>query len=57
MSPCSSSPIGFGAILVNLPLSSVLSYGGSPGWLQILYDAGIKTELLSPPHLRPASAR
>jgi len=38
-------PIGFGAILVNLPLSSVLSYGGSPGWLQILYDAGIKTEL------------
>jgi oxaloacetate decarboxylase beta subunit len=38
-------PIGFGAILVNLPLSACLSYGGEPGWLQILYDAGIRTEL------------
>ncbi len=38
-------PIGFGAILVNLPLSAVLSYGGEPGWLSVLYSAGIKTEL------------
>jgi carboxybiotin decarboxylase len=38
-------PIGFGAILTNLPLSSVLSYGGEPGFLRVLYDAGIRTEL------------
>jgi carboxybiotin decarboxylase len=38
-------PIGFGAILTNLPLSAVLSYGGENGFLRILYDAGIKTEL------------
>jgi len=38
-------PIGFGAILVNLPLASVLSYDGTPGFLKILFDAGISTEL------------
>jgi len=38
-------PIGFGAILVNIPLSTVLDYEGSPGVLRILLDAGIKTEL------------
>jgi oxaloacetate decarboxylase beta subunit len=38
-------PIGFGAILVNLPLSAVLEYGGEPGFLQILFNAGIATEL------------
>jgi oxaloacetate decarboxylase beta subunit len=38
-------PIGFGAILTNLPLSAVLSYGGEPGFLSVLYNAGIKTEL------------
>jgi carboxybiotin decarboxylase len=38
-------PIGFGAILVNLPLSSVISYGGEPGFLQILFNGGITTEL------------
>lgn len=38
-------PIGFGAILVNIPLSTVLNYEGSPGVLKILFDAGIKTEL------------
>ena len=38
-------PIGFGAILVNLPLSAVLEYGGAPGFLQILFNAGIATEL------------
>lgn len=38
-------PIGFGAILVNLPLAAVLEYDGAPGFLQILYDAGIRTEL------------
>jgi oxaloacetate decarboxylase beta subunit len=38
-------PIGFGAILVNLPLSAVISHGGEPGFLQILFNAGIATEL------------
>jgi len=38
-------PIGFGAILVNLPFSTVLGHDGNPGFLQILYNAGIITEL------------
>ena len=38
-------PMGFGAILVNLPLASVLSYDGAPGILQIFYDVGIVTEI------------
>ena len=39
-------PIGFGAILANLPLAEMGSYG--EGILVILYDAGIRTELLPP---------
>jgi carboxybiotin decarboxylase len=35
-------PIGFGAILANLPLTGVLDPGG---FLKTLYDAGIATEL------------
>jgi len=38
-------PIGFGAILVNLPLEIVWSHGGEPSLLQILYNSGIITEL------------
>ena len=38
-------PIGFGAILVNLPLHAVWEYSGEPGFLQILFKAGIATEL------------
>ena len=38
-------PIGFGTILVNLPLSAVWSYEGEPGFLQLLFNAGIATEL------------
>jgi len=38
-------PIGFGAILVNIPLSSVISFGGEKGVLKTLFDAGIATEL------------
>lgn len=40
-------PIGFGAILVNLPLSiaGVPTNGDAPGFLNILYNAGIMTEL------------
>lgn len=35
-------PIGFGAILANIPLSSAISHDG---FLSILYNAGIKSEL------------
>ncbi len=35
-------PIGFGAILCNLPLTGATEAGG---WLKVLYDAGIATEL------------
>jgi len=38
-------PIGFGTILVNLPLSAVWAYEGEPGFLQILFNVGIATEL------------
>ena len=38
-------PIGFGAILVNLPLSTVWEHDGSSGFLKTFYDAGIITEL------------
>ncbi len=35
-------PIGFGALLCNIPLSSAI---GDEGFLTLLYNAGIKTEL------------
>ncbi|NLA87605.1 MAG: sodium ion-translocating decarboxylase subunit beta [Clostridiales bacterium] len=38
-------PIGFGAILANLPLNAVWIAGEGPGVLKILYNAGILTEL------------
>jgi oxaloacetate decarboxylase beta subunit len=38
-------PIGFGTILVNLPLHAVWAYEGDPGFLQLLFNAGIATEL------------
>ena len=38
-------PIGFGAILVNLPLAVVLGTPDHPGALQLLFDYGIMTEL------------
>jgi oxaloacetate decarboxylase beta subunit len=38
-------PIGFGAILVNLPLSAVWEYEGADGVLQIFYKIGIITEV------------
>jgi carboxybiotin decarboxylase len=39
-------PIGFGAILANLPMAGMSSYGD--GIMAVIYDAGIKTELLPP---------
>lgn len=38
-------PIGFGAILVNMPLSVVWEHEGSAGFLKVLYDGGIANEL------------
>jgi sodium ion-translocating decarboxylase beta subunit len=39
-------PIGFGCILVNLPLATVIENGlGDPGFLAVLQKAGIVTEL------------
>ncbi len=38
-------PIGFGAILVNLPLNVVWEHAGTDGALKILFDCGIMTEL------------
>jgi sodium ion-translocating decarboxylase beta subunit len=38
-------PIGFGAILVNLPLQTVWEHAGKSGALKVLFDAGIATEL------------
>ncbi len=38
-------PIGFGAILVNLPLSTIWEHEGSVGVLQIFYNTGILTEI------------
>jgi len=39
-------PIGFGAILANLPLAEMGSYGD--GIIALIYNSGIKTELLPP---------
>ena len=39
-------PIGFGIFLANLPLANMGSYG--EGIIALIYDSGIKTELLPP---------
>ncbi|ATW27243.1 sodium ion-translocating decarboxylase subunit beta [Candidatus Formimonas warabiya] len=38
-------PMGFGAILVNIPLRTIWEFGGEPGVLQIFYNSGILTEI------------
>lgn len=38
-------PMGLGTILVNIPASGVLMTGDQPGPFQVLFDAGIETEL------------
>ena len=45
MEPTLLLPIGFGAILVNLPLSGVITRGANEGALTVLYEAGIANEL------------
>ena len=38
-------PIGFGAILANIPYSAVIGTVEEPGFLKIMYNVGITTEL------------
>ena len=58
MEPALLLPIGFGAILVNLPLSGAVTQAiyDEEGVLNILYNAGIANELF-PLMLFVASAR
>ena len=45
MEPTLLLPMGFGAILVNLPLSGAITQGDVHGPLSVLFDAGIANEL------------
>ncbi len=45
MEPTLLLPMGFGAILVNLPNSGAITQGGEAGVLDVLYNAGIANEL------------
>ncbi len=45
MEPALLLPMGFGAILVNLPFSGAITQGLQEGPLSVLYDAGIANEL------------
>ena len=45
MEPALLLPMGFGAILVNLPLSGAITQGLEEGPLSVLFDAGIANEL------------
>ena len=45
MEPTLLLPLGFGAILVNLPLSGAITQGDEAGALTTLFDAGIANEL------------
>ena len=46
MEPSLLLPMGFGAILVNLPLSGAITQGAEQGIITILYNATISNELL-----------
>ena len=48
MEPALLLPMGFGAILVNIPLSGAINQDGTPGFLEVLYNAGIKMGELMP---------
>ncbi len=45
MEPTLLLPMGFGAILVNLPLSGAVTQGAEKGVIDVLFDAGIANEL------------
>jgi oxaloacetate decarboxylase beta subunit len=46
MEPTLLLPMGFGAILVNLPLSGAITQGAEHGIISVLYEATISNELL-----------
>ncbi len=48
MEPALLLPIGFGCILVNIPLTNVLSSEGETGIIQWLFDVGIKASEAMP---------
>ena len=45
MEPSLLLPMGFGAILVNLPLYGAITQGGTEGPLSVLFEAGMANEL------------
>lgn len=45
MEPSLLLPIGFGVLMVNLPLSGAITQGAEQGAMSVLYDAGIANEL------------
>ena len=45
MEPSLLLPMGFGAILVNLPLSGAITQGTTVGPISALFDAGMSNEL------------
>ena len=45
MEPSLLLPMGFGAILVNLPLSGAITQGDTEGPLSVLFEAGMSNEL------------
>ena len=47
MEPSLLLPMGFGAILVNLPLSGAITQGTTVGPISALFDAGMSNEFLS----------
>ena len=48
MEPSLLMPLGFGAILVNLPMSGVITQGEEVGAFDELFKAGIANELFPP---------
>lgn len=46
MEPTLLIPMGFGAILVNLPLSGAITQGSEIGALDLLFDKGVANELM-----------
>ena len=48
MEPSLLLPMGFGAILINLPLSGAITQGDTVGPISALFEAGMSNELLPP---------
>lgn len=48
MEPTLLLPMGFGAILVNIPLSGAINQGNTPGFIEVLYEVGLELGELMP---------